>query len=112
MLFNGHLASRILIDYSLPPGSSTRPSPPHPRQVSLLNDCRRQSASRLFITGTSHFYDGTKSCFHYFFVIVPRAPCRLLYSATSDGEHIISTNSKLAGFRRKRNLSRAVHGCV
>src|SRR6266478_7039862 len=52
MLFNGHLAPRILIDYSLPPGSSTLHSPPHPRQVSLLNDCRRQSASRLFIIGS------------------------------------------------------------
>jgi hypothetical protein len=64
------------------------------------------------IIGEPHSYDGIKSGFNYFFVIVPREPCRLLYSASSDGEHIISTSSELAGFRRKRNLSRALHDCV
>ena len=48
----------------------------------------------------------------YFFVVVPRAPSRLLYSASSEGEHIISGSSKLAGFSRKRSLSRAVQDCV
>src|SRR6202050_287495 len=51
MLFNGHLAPRILIDHSLPPGSSTLHPPPPRRHVSVLNDRRRRSASELLIIG-------------------------------------------------------------
>jgi len=38
MLSDGHLGTKKLIDHSLPPGSFSLHSPPHRRQVSLLND--------------------------------------------------------------------------
>ena len=43
----GTLAPRRTIDHSLPPGSFSLPSLPHPCQVSVLNECRRPSAPRL-----------------------------------------------------------------
>jgi len=39
-------------------------------------------------------------------------PITLLYSANSEGEHIISLTSKLGGCNLKRNLSRATQGLV
>ena len=38
MLSDGHMGTKKLIDYSLPPGSFSLHAPPDRRQVSLLNE--------------------------------------------------------------------------
>ncbi len=40
------------------------------------------------------------------------SPISLLYSASSEGEHIISLTSKSAGLKMNCNLSRAIQGFV